>query len=66
MEEARNIFGELIIFLDDKRITAGTESRARSVGTRVHHHRADAWFDWDLAAMARACESELGVYHRVR
>src|SRR5207247_1454819 len=58
MAEARNVFGELIIFLDEKRITAGTESRARSVGTRVHHHRANTWFEWDLAAMARACESD--------
>lgn len=58
MAEARNIFGELIIFIDENRVTPGTERRARSVGTRVHHHRANSWYDWDLAAMARACESD--------
>jgi hypothetical protein len=58
MEEVRNVFGELIIFIDEKRVTAGTESRAKSVATRVHHHRANTWYEWDLGAMARACESD--------
>ena len=58
MAEAREVFGELIIFIDENRVTAGTESRARSVGTSVYHHRADTWFEWDLGAMARACESD--------
>jgi hypothetical protein len=58
MAEAREVFGELLIFIDQNRVTAGTEDRARRVGTSVHHHRADTWYEWDLGAMARACESD--------
>ena len=58
MAEVRNIFDELVIFIDEKRVTPGTVNRAREVGSRVHYHKAETWFDWDLAAKARACESD--------
>jgi hypothetical protein len=58
MEEARNIFDELTIFIDEKRVTPGTVTRAEKVGTRVHRHNARTWYEWDLASMARACESD--------
>lgn len=58
MEEVRNIFDELVIFIDEKRVTPGTVARAEAVGSRVHYHKAEQWYDWDLASMARACESD--------
>jgi len=58
MEEVRNIFDELVIFIDEKRVTPGTVARAENVGTRVHYHKAETWHEWDLASMARACESD--------
>src|SRR5204863_4549126 len=56
--EARKIFGELVIFIDENRATPGTESRAKSVGTRVHNFRANTWYESDWGAMARACEGD--------
>ena len=58
MAEARDIFDELVIFIDEKRAKAGTLDRAREVGSRVHLHNADTWYEWDLASKARACESD--------
>jgi GT2 family glycosyltransferase len=58
MEEVRNIFDELVIFIDEKRVTRGTVARAEAVGSRVHYHKAERWYDWDLGAMARACGSD--------
>jgi hypothetical protein len=58
MAEARRVFGELVIFVDENRATAGTKSRAKSVGTCVHHYKVDTWYDGDWGGMARACESD--------
>jgi GT2 family glycosyltransferase len=58
MEEVRNIFDELVIFIDEKRVTPDTVARAEKVGSRVHYHKAERWYDWELAAMARACDSD--------
>lgn len=58
MAEVRDVFDELVIFIDQNRVTPGTLARAKEVGSRVHHHKADEWYQWDLAAMARACESD--------
>lgn len=58
MTEARSVFDELVIFIDEKRVTPGTVARAEKVGTRVHYHKANEWYEWDLASMARACESD--------
>jgi hypothetical protein len=58
MAEARRVFDELVIFIDEKRMTPGTLDRAKKVGSRVHLHKAETWFEWDLASKARACESD--------
>ena len=58
MAEVRRVFDELVIFIDEKRVTPGTLNRAKKVGSRVHLHKAETWFDWDLASKARACESD--------
>jgi hypothetical protein len=58
MTEARRVFDELVVFIDEKRVTPGTVARAEKVATRVHHHKADTWYDWDLGSMARACQSD--------
>jgi glycosyl transferase family 2 len=58
MEEVRNIFDELVIFIDEKRVTPGTVARAEKVGSRVRYHKAETWYEWDLASMARACGSD--------
>jgi len=58
MEEARGIFDDLAIFIDQKRATPGTVARAERVGTRVYQHNAEKWYEWDLGSMARACESD--------
>lgn len=58
MAEVRSVFDELVIFVDEKRSKPGTLDRAKKVGSRVHLHKADTWYEWDLASKARACESD--------
>jgi hypothetical protein len=58
MDEARRVLGNLVIFIDANRATPGTDARATSVATDVHHFEVDAWYDADWGAMARACESD--------
>lgn len=58
MAEVRAVFDELVIFVDENRVKAGTIDRARKVGSRVHLYRADTWYEWDLGSKARACESD--------
>jgi hypothetical protein len=58
MEEVREIFDELVIFIDAKRVAPNAVERAEKVASRVHHHDAETWYEWDLGSMARACESE--------
>ncbi len=58
MAEARSVFDELVIFIDENRVKTGTVDRAKEVGSRVHLYKADTWYEWDLEAKARACDSE--------
>src|ERR1700730_18430029 len=58
MAEARSVFDELVIFIDENRVKTGTVDRAKEVGSRVHLYEADTWYEWDLGAKARACESD--------
>ena len=58
MEEARNVFDELVIFIDEYRATPATIRRAEQVATRTYPHKARTWFDADFGAMARACKAE--------
>jgi len=50
--------GNLVIFIDAKRVTPRTLSRERKVDSRVYPYQANRWYDWDLASKARACESD--------
>lgn len=54
------MFDELIIFVDENRVKTGTVDRAKKVGSQVHLYKANAWYEWDLAAKARACDSDWG------
>ena len=56
--EARDVFDGLVIFIDEKRVTPGTVARAEKVGTRIHYHNAETWYEWDLGAMGRMCGSD--------
>jgi hypothetical protein len=58
MEEVRDVFDELVIFIDAKRAVPGAVDRAEKVASRVHHHHAEKWYEWDLGSMARACDSD--------
>lgn len=58
MEEVREIFDELVIFIDARRVAPGAVARAEKVASRVHHHDAETWYEWDLGGMTRACESD--------
>src|ERR1700680_288839 len=58
MAETRDIFDELVIFIDEKRVTPGTVARAEKVATRVRYYKAETWYEWNRGAMARACQSE--------
>jgi hypothetical protein len=58
MEEVREIFDELVIFIDARRAVPGAVERAEKVASRVHYHDAETWYEWDLGSMARACESD--------
>lgn len=58
MDEVREVFDGLVIFIDERRVTPRTCERAEKVASRVHHHQADEWFQWDLGAMVQACESD--------
>lgn len=58
MEEVREIFDELVIFIDARRVVPGAIERAEKVASRVHRHDAETWYEWDLGSMARACESD--------
>src|SRR5205085_568220 len=58
MIDVRNVFDELLIFIDEKRVTPGTVKRAKQVATRVHHHKAEKWYELDAGRIARMCESD--------
>src|SRR5687767_4132467 len=58
MEEVREIFDELVIFIDAKRVAPTAVARAEQVGSRVYQHKAETWYEWDLGAMARECASD--------
>ena len=58
MAEARRVFGGLVLFIDQNRVTAGTENRAKAVASRVQSFKVDTWYDSDWGAMARECGSD--------
>jgi hypothetical protein len=58
MKRAREIFGRLVIFIDQARAFPGTEARAREIASVVYLNESAAFFGSDFKAMIRACESE--------
>jgi hypothetical protein len=56
--EARNVFDEMVIFIDEKRVTPGTLAHAKRVGSRVVNYKAEGWLDMDCLSMVTACESD--------
>jgi hypothetical protein len=58
IQEAKGAFDEVVVFVDEKRATPGTISRAKKVATRVHRTKADTWYESNFGAMARACDSD--------
>ena len=59
---AREVFDELVIFIDARRATPGTWERAQQVASRVYRCEADAFFALDFYAMFAACDSDWIIY----
>jgi hypothetical protein len=45
--DARNVFDEVIVLIDQKRATPGTVARAEKVATKVVRNNRDIWYDPD-------------------
>jgi hypothetical protein len=58
MDEVREVFDELVIFIDSRRVTPRTPERAAKVATRVHQYDTVEWYQWDLGSMVEACQSD--------
>lgn len=58
MIRAREIFGRLVIFVDQRRAFPEVEERARKIASVVHLSESDAFFGSDFKAMIEACESD--------
>jgi hypothetical protein len=56
--EARDIFDEMVIFIDEKRTTPNTVDRAKSVATRVLYNKADTWYGADGPSLVAGCKSD--------
>jgi hypothetical protein len=56
--EARNVFDEMVIFIDEKRATPGTVDRAKKVASRVLPNKAETWYGADGRALVAACRGD--------
>jgi hypothetical protein len=56
--DARNIFDEVIVLIDQKRATPGTVSRAEKVASRVVLNNRDTWYDPDRFSLLDGCNSD--------
>ena len=56
--EARNVFDEVVIFIDEKRATPGTVSRAKKVASRVLPNKAETWYGADGHSLVAACKGD--------
>lgn len=56
--EARNVFDEMVIFIDEKRATPGTVSRAEKVASRVLPNKAETWYGADGHSLVAACKGD--------
>jgi hypothetical protein len=58
MTEARNIFDDVIVLIDQKRATLGTVARAEKVATKVVRNNRDNWYEPDRFSLLAGCESD--------
>lgn len=58
MAEARNLFDQLVIFIDEKRATPRTFDYAQELSPHVHRYYSETWYGSDFASMARACDGD--------
>jgi hypothetical protein len=58
MTEARNIFDEVIVLIDQKRATPGTVARAEKVATSVVRNNRDNWYDPDPFPLLAGCNGD--------
>jgi hypothetical protein len=56
--EARDVFDEMIICIDEKRTTPETIDRAQTVADRVIFNRADTWYGKDSVSLIAACTGD--------
>ena len=58
MADARDVFDELVIFIDEKRATPGTVSRAEKVASRVLPNKAETWYGADGHSLVAALKGD--------
>ncbi len=56
--EARDVFDELIVFVDEKRATSDTIERAQTVADRVIFNKADTWYGADGISLISSCAGD--------
>jgi SAM-dependent methyltransferase len=56
--EARNIFDEVIVLIDQKRATPGTIARAEEVASHVVWNNRDTWYDPNRFSLLGECNSD--------
>jgi len=56
--EARDVFDEMIIFIDEKRTTPETIARAQTVADRIIFNKADTWYSADRISLISACTGD--------
>jgi hypothetical protein len=56
--EARDIFDEMVVFIDEKRATPGTVSRAKEVASHVFPNNAETWYGADGHSLVAACRGD--------
>jgi hypothetical protein len=56
--EARSVFDEVIVLIDQKHATPGTVARAEKVATQVARNNTDLWNDPDRFSLLGGCNSD--------
>jgi hypothetical protein len=57
---ARDVFDEMVVFIDEQRATPGTVSRAEKVASRVLPNKAETWYGADGPSLVAACKGDFG------
>jgi hypothetical protein len=58
ISEARNIFDDVIVLIDQKRATPGTVARAEKVATDVVRSNRETWYDPDRFSLLADCRGD--------